>query len=128
MDLGFFQRFVSHDDVMGIRTSVMGGMVTSLVNTPGVAAFTAAPEDIQSAKSKAPKKGPKVPSPKKEKEKGKAPAASIPPPPVLYKMRPTRPLPTNLAAAHTVVGMPAQAWIPVTNKWKSSLPQEEVLV
>ena len=64
---------------MGVRTSVMGGMVTSLVNTLGVAAFTAASEDIQSTKSKAPKKRPKAPSPKKEKGKGKAPAAPTPP-------------------------------------------------
>ena len=117
---------------MGIHTSVMGSMVTSLVNTPSVAAFTAAPEDIQSAKSNAPKKGPKGPSPKKDKGKGKgkgkALATPTPPPPVPYKTRPTRPLPTNLAAACAMVGMPTQAWILITNKQKSGLPQEEILV
>jgi len=127
-DLGFFQQFISRDDAMGIRTSVMGGIVTSLVNTLGVAAFTAAPEDIQSAKSKAPKKGPKAPSPKKEKGKGKAPAAPTPPLSIPYKTRPTCPLPTNLAAACAAVGRSTQAWIPITNKRKSGLPQEEVLV
>jgi len=126
-ELGLLKGFVERDDVIGVRHSTIGNLVTGLVNTPGIAAFTAAPEEIQNAK--APKKGLKAPTGKspKGKSKAKAPDAPRPPPPIPHTMCPICPLPSKLAAAREEVGIPS-VWVPVTNKQKSGLPQEEVLV
>ena len=125
-ELGMLKGFVDRDNEINVRHSVVGNIVSSLVSVPGIAAFTPAPEDIQRAK--APKKGPKAPTGKGPKTgKAKAPPVPPPPPPIPHATRPIRPLPAKLAAARAEVGM-SNVWVPVTNKRKSGLPQEEVLV
>jgi len=122
-DLGVLKDYASRD-VLGIYSTELGAVVSNLVTIPSIAAFTPASENVKTAhETWTPPISP-PPKRKKEKDKGKASAPTPAPPcPPHSPMRP--PSTPKLATAREAIGM---SWVPITNKWKTSLPQEEVLV
>jgi len=116
-DLGILKDYATYDE-LSVQSSELGAVVSDLVTISSVVAFTPAPEEVESTC------GPLAPKGKKNKGKDKAPAPPPPAPPH-PPCSPVHPLPIKLAAAREAMGM---SWVPVTNKWKTSLLQEEVLV
>ena len=128
-DLGALSKYAERDE-LNVRTSEIGSIVSDLVNVPGVADFSVAPENIASAQRSSSKgKAPETPAVVKGKGKAKAQPKPKPPPPVPHATRPTRPLPAKLAAAREAVGQPANPWIVAGTKRKSAeARQEETLI
>jgi len=121
-DLGVLKDFASRDE-LGVRSSELGAVVSDLVTIPSVAAFTPAPENVETACE--PRTTPVPPAPKGKKDKGKGKAPAPPPAPPHPPRSPMHPTPPKLATAREAAGM---LWVPITNKRKTGLPQEEVLV
>ena len=92
-DLGVLKDYATWDE-LGVRSSELGAIASDLVSIPSVAAFTPAPEDVQTARGSQPTPVPPPPKGKKDKGKGKASAPTPAPPPRPHSL-PTPPHPTQ---------------------------------
>src|ERR1700724_16981 len=122
--------YLTRDDASNARHTELGNALDSLINIPGVMAYTTILESLEAKASGGTRKPPQSRA-KPAKGKGKAPApAPAPPsrpPPVPHATRPIRPLPSKLASARKEVD---NSWTQVVagTKRKTVADREEAII